>query len=202
LIALQSCSGDVANFLYGYAIPASMSSSGDFHAMTKSMDALVKTLRQLKRIAPRGRRSDDQVDLLLLELQRCYEATGGHVAFRNNKEGRRVSGPYPDYLRAIRRHVFQGKVLQSDEAFIDRARKTRSFSRGEHVRLVCSKLRPRFRAMIFWAGPEWTEQFLEREIEAIEAPPRLLSRVIRQQFSICVLERATANAAMTISIME
>jgi hypothetical protein len=63
LIALQSCSGDVHDFLYSDAIPASMSSS-DFHVMTKSMDALVKRLRQSKRIAARGRRPDDRVDLL------------------------------------------------------------------------------------------------------------------------------------------
>jgi hypothetical protein len=167
LIALESCSGDVADFLYFDAIPASMSSS-DFHVMKKSMDALVKTLRQSKRIAARGRRSDDRADLLLADLRYCYEATGGHVAFGKNKEGRRVLGRFPNFLRAIRRHVFQKKVLQSDEAFIDRARKPRSFARDAGERRLRSR-RMLIKAMIFWAGPEWTEQFVEREIEAIEA---------------------------------
>jgi hypothetical protein len=182
LIALQSCSGDVANLIYYDVIPASMLSPSDFREMTKSMDALVKRLRQSKRIAARGRRSDVRVDFLLVELRRCYEATGRHVAFRKNKEGRRVSGPYPDYLRAIRRHVFQGKVLHSDEAFIDRARKAKFFNRDEEGRRLRSKFRLLLKASDFWAGPARTEQMLEREIEAIEALPRLLSQLIRQQF--------------------
>jgi hypothetical protein len=176
-------------------------SSDGYVELTRNLNAVVKLARSPGRTA-RGRTPNIRADVLLYVLRRCYEATGGHVAFLDNKEGRRVSGPYPDYLRAIRRHVFQNKVLQSDEAFIDRARKARSFNRHEHVRLLCSKLRSRFKAMIFWAGPEWTKQFLEREIEAMEAPPRLLSRVLRQQLALCILESATANAAMPISIME
>jgi hypothetical protein len=127
--------------------------ASDFFVMTKSLDAFVKTLRHSKQIAARGRRPNQWVDGLIARLQSCYEATGGRIAFRKNSEGRRVLGQYPDFLRAMRRHVFQRKVLSSDEAFIDRARKARSF-RGEQVRRLRSKFRLAIKAMFFWAGAE------------------------------------------------
>jgi hypothetical protein len=135
-------------------------SSSEFYVMTKSLNAFVERLRHSKQIAARGRRQDTKVDGLLIELRRCYEATGGCVAFRKNRERHRVLGPYPDFLRAIRLHVFQRKVLASDEAFIARARKSEFFIRRDKRRLS-SEVNLLVKNMIFWCGREGTKQILE-----------------------------------------
>jgi hypothetical protein len=98
--------------------------SVDHVEVTRCLDALVKVIK-----IKRGRRPDEAIDGLLAELKRCYEAAGGHVTFRKNDVRQSVAGPYADFLRAIRCHVFQGKVLASDEAFIERARRAPSFIR-------------------------------------------------------------------------
>jgi hypothetical protein len=94
------------------------------------LNALVEEIGSRGR-AKRGRPPDEAVDGPLAELKRCYEAAGGRVTFRKNDEGQRVAGPYPDFLRAIRHHVFQRKVLASDEAFIARARQPYLLMRRE-----------------------------------------------------------------------
>jgi hypothetical protein len=109
-------------------------SSDGYVELTRSLDAVVKLARSQGRTA-RGRTPNIRADVLLDVLRHYYKAAGGHIAFRKNSEGHRVLGPYPDFLRAIRLHVFQRKVLASDEAFISRARQPYFFIRRKEQRL-------------------------------------------------------------------
>jgi hypothetical protein len=102
--------------------------------LTWMLDALVERLRRPRPKAARGPRQKKAVDELLIELQNCYEASGGRVAFGKNDVGRHVSGPYPDFLRAVRRHIFPGRSLsENDEALIERARKLASKQRRDQL---------------------------------------------------------------------
>jgi hypothetical protein len=96
-------------------------------------DALIRTAYELKRAKcsrrkPRGRPRNQKIIPLLTEFQACYEAAGGTVGFRRDNEGR-LAGPYADFLKAIRQHIFQGELLNSDQALIERAKKFRSQQR-------------------------------------------------------------------------